>query len=127
MAAPAWDLLAAFASRYTEYVALGVFGLYLYTLGGNWTRRALTLPLLALLLFACLRTLLADQVGMQYYHDIKATWRACYLKTEDIRECDRQSKLWVYPFPERTNLKQKLDYLKQARENLYSDLPGPVR
>jgi hypothetical protein len=112
----------AFASRYTEYVALGFFGVYLYTLGGGQTQRVLLKLLLAMLLLGSVWTR-EDRSSMEYAHDVKARWRSCYLRTEQIPECDRESGLWIHPAPEPTHLKEKLEYLKQTKQNLYSGLP----
>ncbi len=115
----------AFESRYTNYLALGILGVYFYFLSarGQWKGKVLLYALLALLSFAAAPTLASDRSAMQRYHDIKSTWRNCYLKTEKIHECDQEAGFWIYPFPEGIGLKAKLEYLKHSRQNLYSDLP----
>ena len=60
---------------------------------------------------------------MQYYHDSKENWRKCYLNTEDLRGCDKAVQFAIYPVAERTGLKEKLEYLKRTKQNLYSGLP----
>lgn len=115
----------AFESRYTNYLALGILGVYFYFLSarGQGKGKVLLYSFLVLLLFAGVPTLASDRSAMQRYHDIKTKWRSCYLKTEEIQQCDQEAGFWIYPFPERIGLKAKLEYLKQSRENLYSDSP----
>ena len=114
----------AFSSRYTEYVEIGILALYLQALSARakWTQRTLSGLVLAMLLVGSFSIPPADQYAMQYFHNIKANWRSCYLRIEDIQQCDQAAGLGVFQFPERTHLKEKLDYLKRTRQNLYSDL-----
>ena len=60
---------------------------------------------------------------MQQYHDIKAKWRDCYLRTEEIPECDQEAGFSIYPSAGRVDLKAKLEYLKENRQNPYSSSP----
>lgn len=114
----------AFESRYTNYLALGILGVYFYFLGarGQGKSKVPLYSFLVLLLFAEVPTLASDRSAMQRYHDIKTKWRNCYLKTEEIQECDQEAGFWIYRSPERIGLKAKLEYLKERKQNLYSDL-----
>jgi hypothetical protein len=58
---------------------------------------------------------------VRWFADGKRAWSACYKQMEDIGFCDSFTSFPVYPNPERTQLKQKLDYLKQRRLNLFAD------
>ncbi len=60
---------------------------------------------------------------MQYFHNIKANGAAVTFKIEDIHQCDEEVGMGIYQFPERTNMKRKLEFLKQNNQNLYSVLP----
>ena len=115
----------AFSSRYTEYVELAMLGLYFYTLGlrGLWTRKVFPGLLLMLLLIGALAIPQQDRDDMRYYHEKKENWRNCYLKTEDLQGCDLAVHFGVYPLAERTGLKEKLEYLKRTKQNLYSYNP----
>lgn len=114
----------AFDSRYTEYVALGLLGVYLHFIGlGRPRGTILTALLLAIVLIGSLRIPPEDRYGMEYYRAIKANWRSCYLRTEDIHKCDEEARFPIYPWPEVTNLKGKLAFLKQNKLNLYSGPP----
>jgi hypothetical protein len=115
----------AYSSRYTGYVELGILGLYLYTLGigRTWLRTALPVVLAGMLVWGALPVTAEDQYGMNEYYQGKAEWRKCYLKTEDVHGCDVAVHFAVYPLAERTGLKEKLQYLKRTKQNLYSDSP----
>jgi hypothetical protein len=52
--------------------------------------------------------------GARRFADGKRAWAACYLQTRNIDFCDRTTQFTLYPYPERTHLREKLDYL-QAR------------
>jgi len=111
----------AFESRYTNYLALGIFGLYLHSLRGQRAGKIFAGLLLAMLLTGSLKTSPADQYQMERFHEVKANWRSCYLRIEDVEQCDQAAGFWIYRFPEPTDLKDKLEYLKQTKQNLYSD------
>lgn len=118
----------AFESRYTNYLAPGILGLYLYFLGyreGHRQWKGTLVPgfFVALVIWGGLPTNPSDRYAMQKYHDIKTNWRNCYLETEEIRQCDQEAGFWIYPAPKIIGLKAKLEYLKQNRLNLYSDSP----
>jgi hypothetical protein len=49
----------------------------------------------------------------------KRAWAKCYLETEDIHYCDNSASFKIVPHPEDNHLKEKLDYLKQHRLNLF--------
>jgi hypothetical protein len=51
----------------------------------------------------------------------KRAWASCYKQVENIEYCDSATKFTIYPYPERTGLKQKLDYLKKNKLNLFAE------
>lgn len=55
-----------------------------------------------------------------WFVDGKRAWAACYRQTENIAYCDASTGFKIYPDAERTQLKQKLDYLKDRRLNLFA-------
>jgi hypothetical protein len=115
----------AFESRYTNYLSLGMLGLYFYfhtlSLRDGKLKKTFVGLLLALILFGSVETHPADRYAMGRFHQIKATWRNCYLTIGDVNGCDQKAGFWIYPFPERTHLKEKLGFLKTARLNLYAE------
>jgi hypothetical protein len=112
------------SSRYTNYVTLGMLGIYLsmLSLDGRTLRTVLLTAVAVVSIKGSLPIARTDREVMQGFHGIKSIWRACYLEREDIEQCDRQAGFGVYPSPEATRLKEKLEYLKRTRQNLYSDL-----
>jgi hypothetical protein len=116
-------LAYAATSRYTPYVVLGFFGLYLYTLT-NHARNVRVYLLPVLLLFAVLSTRplnRSDAWLVGEMSDGRRAWRDCYLARHDIRECDTLTRFQVYPHPEATHLQEKLDFLERNHLNLYAD------
>jgi hypothetical protein len=66
---------------------------------------------------------------MQFSKDVKQRWKTCYLQTENIEECDKVAGFHIYSdSPEQTlrsHLREKLEYLKKTRLNLYLDQQVP--
>ena len=110
-------------SRYVIYMELGSLGLYFFllTIPRQTTQTALLLILTASLI-ATIPIRQRDKKIMQFCRNAKLNWKACYISTEQIRPCNHAVGYGVYPLPT-PELKAKLDYLKQTKQNLYSDLP----
>ena len=102
-------------SRYVIYLNLGVLGLYFFLL--TISDKVIRNTLVVFFGLSLLGTIVSGQRSrkdMLYWHDIKATWKNCYLATGNLRECNKVS--WVYPgAPEVTHLQEKLDFLKRTR------------
>src|ERR1017187_5061756 len=114
-------LFAAHASRYSNYMQLGILSLYLCALAVGRSRLAMALS--TVLLISLLPSLVvspSDTRGMQMFSSRKAAWRTCYLGGHDIADCDRAFGA-VHPLPDTTHLKEKLDYLQATEQNLFSD------
>lgn len=66
-----------------------------------------------------------DRFMMGFTKHVKQTWKTCYLRTENINECDKEAGAPIYSSsPEqiqRSHLREKLEYLKKTRQNLYLD------
>ena len=109
------------SSRYAIYVEVGIFGLYLYLLSlpRDLVRKWSLILLVAAVMTAALVT---DRSQMFYFSFVKREWKACYLRTEDLRGCNEMIGFAIFSHaPERTRLKEKLEYLKKNRLNLYLD------
>lgn len=107
-------------SRYVIWMDLGLLGLYLFLL--TLTKSAMRTAMVALLTAALLGAVPVrkeDKSVMQFVSAAKRNWKSCYLQIEDIRRCNHAVGYGVYPSltPE---LKGKLDFLKQTKQNLYS-------
>jgi hypothetical protein len=116
-------LAYAEVSRYTPYVVLGFFGLYLYALSNQVRslRVALVLALLAFAILSARPLNRPDTWIVEKMSSGRRAWRDCYLARHDIHECDALTHSQVYPHPEATHLQEKLDFLQQNRLNLYAN------
>jgi ABC-type multidrug transport system fused ATPase/permease subunit len=114
-------LESAQSSRYTNYLALGIFGAYLHLLSFQTPklRRAL-LGVALLALFATVPIGTVDRGVMKGFSEMKRNWRRCYLAGSSIPACDAVAGTKIAAEPEQ-DLQHQLDYLKQRRKNLYSD------
>jgi hypothetical protein len=113
-------LETARASRYVIYLELGVLGVYFHVLGIRhaWVRRVLLAGLLAATFLA---SSYVDQSDLGYFPAIKLQWKRCYFMTEDVNLCNQAAGFPIHPNPEKANLQKKLAFLKQTRQNLYTD------
>ncbi|MCI5149142.1 MAG: hypothetical protein D3916_07125 [Candidatus Electrothrix sp. MAN1_4] len=114
---------SATSSRYQTYLIPVFFALYLFAV----TRRKVPLRGIAFcLLCFFVTTFSVGTNATTYFQDIyhgKQRWKEAYLQTEDIYLSNRLSKFAIHPNPSHTELKRKLDYLKEHRLNLYLDKP----
>jgi hypothetical protein len=109
---------AALAPRYATLLIPGVTAIYFYlqTLSPDGIRRGITSIFILLLIPGCL----SIDSGADWYADGKRAWVECYLRTENISECDNSAGFVIHPYPDQTRLKEKLDYLKARQLNLFS-------
>ena len=112
---------AATAPRYTPYMTPAFFALYLFAV----TRKTVPLRLIVFCT-ACffVTTFSIGNHNRAYAERLcrgKQKWKQAYLQTEDILSANRSSGFEIYPNPQQTHLKDKLDYLKEHRLNLYLD------
>jgi hypothetical protein len=109
---------AARTARYATLLIPGVtaFYLYLQSLTSPGIRRALTATFILLLIPGCL---IVDSAA-DWFAEGKRAWVDCYIRTGNIPGCDKATGFAIYPNPEQTRLKEKLDYLKARRLNLFS-------
>lgn len=111
---------AAYGSRYVSYTLLMLLAGYLAAQGAavsETTRTALLA--LCLLLFAVKEVRTRRSMGeAQWYRDRKQHWKDCYLRTLDVKTCDRQGMPVV---PDETGLliAPKLRYLREHHLNLF--------
>jgi len=117
---------ASSQSRYAIYLEPAVLGFYFFLLTIH-QRTARNLVLSGYLVAVVLASLYRDRAGMEFAWNVKEHWKRCYLQTENIDLCDEVAGYPIYPGPGRSELKEKLEYLKKTRQNLYLDqkLPSP--
>jgi len=60
-----------------------------------------------------------DRAVMNFIRAAKSNWSACYIRFEDVRGCNHAVGYGVYPNLDR-DLKGKLEFLKQSKQNLYA-------
>ena len=112
---------SAQASRYIPYMVPSFIGLYFFICSLK-IRYRLPLLVATLVLALFVTTHIGDEIAiMERFKTIKTTWKATYLETENIEQANRRANFKIYPNPERTKLKQKLNYLKKHQLNLYLD------
>jgi hypothetical protein len=118
-------LPSAQSSRYVTYVIPGFLGIYfwLVSLQPGVLRSFLLVTAVAGFIAASFPLREADRSKLNWYAEGKSRWKAVYLQTEDIEVATRTANFRIYPAPERTRLKPKLEYLKKERLNLYLDAP----
>ncbi len=113
------DSSSAQTSRYMIYLVPGFLGIYLHALSlqGKLRQASITI-LLVLSLLASFPTGVAHKGQME---KARLVWKNCYLKLEDVEQCDEITNFKIHPAPEATQLKEKLLYLKQHQLNLYAE------
>jgi hypothetical protein len=118
-------LSAAQSSRYVTYLIPGYLGIYLWlvALQPDTMRCFLLITAIAGLIAASFPLREADRNTLNWYMEGKTHWKTSYLQTEDIKAATRAANFPIYPSPELTHLKQKLEYLKREKLNLYLDFP----
>jgi len=118
-----FGLDAATSSRYVTLMIPAVLGLYLAALAVE--RRALRRAILVVTVAALVPVHVPGRVDAvresAWYSEGKRRWSACYLELRDIAACDRKSGFRIYPRPDVTRLRQKLELLEARRLNLFLD------
>lgn len=116
-------LPAAQSSRYMTYLIPGFFGIYLWLVWQpvSTLRRILLAAVVICFVFASFPLREADQKGLRWYRGVKTCWKTVYLQKENIELATQAANFPIYPSPERTRLKEKLEYLKRERLNLYKE------
>jgi hypothetical protein len=114
---------AAQGSRYMTYLVLCFFGLYLSALSipVRIERNIVTSLVIALALLSSVRTADADRRAIEQTSQQQILWKACYLRSRDIKGCDERSGISIYWTPEPSSLQSKLDFLERTRLNLFID------
>jgi len=116
-------LAAAATSRYTPYVILGLFGVYLYALSIRrpGVRARFILVLMVFAVFGACPLNRSDTSNNDIFNRGKRAWRECYLARHDIYGCNAVTNFKIYPHPEATHLQEKLDFLERNHLNLYDN------
>ncbi len=114
---------SAQSSRYVTLLIPGIVGMLLSLYKMKRSRRTFALFALATILLA--KTLLplpqVEQTRIAYFHDGKTAWKECYLKLENVKECNQRTNFQIYPDENSKNVLSRLEYFKQEHLNLYLD------
>jgi hypothetical protein len=51
----------------------------------------------------------------------RSAWALCYVEHEDVRLCNRKTRFLVHPEPQRTQLRERLRFLRERQLNLYDE------
>jgi len=110
---------AAFGSRYSTLLIPAFLAVYFYLLSRSWHgRRDFVLALWVLMLLSAAVRKPWEEI--RRYSNGKRDWADCYVRTENIPYCDQSAVDFSLHTPfEEIGLKEKLDYLKQHRLNLF--------
>ena len=109
---------AALASRYLTQMIPGALGIYCYL--QSISQAKLRMYALATLVVMLIPNQFVDFGLERWYAEGKRAWADCYILTEDIDGCDNATHFQIYPRPQETRLKEKLDYLKEHHLNLFA-------
>jgi hypothetical protein len=116
-------LETAGSSRYQTYLIPGFFALYLFAV----TRKRVPVRGIAFCLLCFFITTFSPGTKATAYfqrvYQRKQQWKQAYLQTENIYLSNQLSEFAIHPNPAYTQLKRKLDYLKEHGLNLYLDKP----
>jgi len=118
-------LKIASASRYVIYLEPAILGFYFFLLSlRQATARKFLLSNFLIAVVA--GSFYLDRGGMGFSKNVKQGWKTCYLQTEDIEQCDKVAGFPIYSNSlQQTHLREKLEYLKKTRQNLYLDQKVP--
>jgi hypothetical protein len=116
-----FGIQSAQSSRYIPYAALGVLALYLHFRSSRKSAAEITVWVLAVTAFFGSQKLsFLDRGTIYWLSEGKKEWRACYLETASVEECDRRTSnidFRLTPTPE--VLPPRLEMLRAKKLNLY--------
>ena len=108
------------ASRYLTLLIPAFLGIYfsILTIRNDRKRAVLAGIFILLVLPSCVHR---NHKEIEDLSALKQNWKQCYLAHEDIRFCDAKANFQLYPCPECIQMKERLEFLKRNRLNLYAD------
>ena len=124
-------LASALSSRYVAYSLSGYLAMYLAAVtwikdsrSSKWHRwRAVGLGLAVGLMVFKEVLITHDAPDFEKLAAGKREWIQCYLETGDINGCEKKADIMVYPAPEATRMREKLEYLRERSASFYEALP----
>jgi hypothetical protein len=122
-------LPAAQSSRYMTLLIPAFLGLYLSALllRGTWVRRAILTVVLLGVAGGWLPTLSGGANprphSADWYRQVKQSWQACYLRSEDVAGCNAATGYEIHPRSGEPYFAELLNYMRENRLSLYADGP----
>jgi hypothetical protein len=117
-------LLTGTQSRYTIFMIPVYLGLYFSVLQIKDSRirkiGKVVFPIMAFLPYLLVHLPLSSLSTTTQVSTKKQAWADCYRQNENIAYCDKKSGLQIYDDPKRTNMEEKLQYLKKNKLNFFS-------
>lgn len=111
---------SAINSRYVSYLMPAILAIYFHAISKAKKEVLWNSWMLFVMLIST--TFVGSSINqMKRIHGEKSRWKEAYLKYESIEKADSLSNFSVHPDSEGTDLKQKLNYLREHRLNLYLD------
>ena len=110
-------------SRYSTYLILAFFGLYLGAVSAKlrFERVVFVSVVLSFAFLSSLKVRETQYQAMTWLHDHKQAWKECYTAKRDVARCDSETSFSIYYSPEPPELQTKLNLLEAKHWNLYSD------
>jgi hypothetical protein len=111
---------AAQFSRYMGLLVPAFLAMYFHLL--TWRKSTLRTAFLAAFVIVIIPGTLRIPNGYspQIVKDGKQAWKTCIMQNGSIDYCDRATGFQAYPFPRKTRMLEKLQFLQKNRLNLYS-------
>jgi hypothetical protein len=111
-----------YTPRYSTFIIPIYLGLFfsLKTLQNLQIQTFLSIVLIGLFLTV---HFLGDYQNYTHVQERKkglSSWSKCYLKTEDIQTCNKETQTLVYPGENPPSLKTRLELLKERKLNVFS-------
>jgi hypothetical protein len=125
-----FGIVSAQTSRYIPYLIPAIFAIFLHvmSLGAGVRKNIILGAIVACLIAATFPMRESDRRCVKWFVKGKTKWKACYLETGDIDAAGKAAAssapgFMIHPVPEVTQLKRKLEYLREHNLNLYLDAP----
>jgi hypothetical protein len=111
---------AAQFSRYMGLLVPAFLAIYFHLL--TWRKSAMRTVFLAAFVIVIIPGTLRIPNGYspQIVKDGKEAWKTCIMQSGNIDYCDSTTGFQAYPFPRKTHMLEKLQFLQKNRLNLYS-------
>ncbi len=114
-------------SRYYIYLVPGFLGIYfaIFEISKKNKKFGLFFSVVVVILFGYSNFKFKSRIDFQIFKAVyfkgKKEWKECYVKYQDIEVCDKKTGFKIYPYAKGTSLREKLDFLKENKYNLFKN------